>query len=104
MLRQKEAIELLRKLPDSYLWDKDFTKWGKEDFEVLLKGKIKKRKNKTNYIIRENKCKLVIKNTGEIYKNAQAAANANNIDISTVSRILNGILIRRKGEYKYLNE
>lgn len=104
MLRQKEAIELLRKLPDCYLWDKDFTKWEKEDFEVLLQGKTKKRKNKTNYIIRENKCKLVIKNTGEIYKNAQAAANANNIDVSTVSRILNGILIRRKGEYKYLNK
>jgi hypothetical protein len=104
MLRQKEAIELLRKLPDCYLWDKDFIKWEKEDFEVLLKGKTKKRKNKTNYIIRENKCKLVVKNTGEIYKNAFIAAKENNIHFSTISRILNGILIRRIGEYKYVNK
>lgn len=104
MFKQKEAKELLNKYPNHKLWDKDFNKWTQEDFESLKKGETKKRKNKTNYIIRESRCKLVIKNTGEIYKNAQAAANANNIDISTVSRILNGILIRRKGEYKYLNE
>lgn len=104
MFKQKEATELLRKYPNHKLWDKDFSKWDKEDFELLLKGETKKRKNKTNYTIRDNKCKLVIKNTGEIYKNAFIAAKENGIHFSTVSRILNGILIRRVGEYKYVNK
>ena len=101
---KKEAKELLNKHPNHKLWDKDFNKWTKEDFESLKKGETKKRKNKTNYIIRESRCKLVIKNTGEIYKNAFVAAKENNIHFSTISRILNGILVRRIGEYKYVNE
>lgn len=104
MLKQTEAIALLRKYPHHKLWDKDFNKWTVDDFKLLIEGKALKRKQKTNYIIRESKCKLVMKNTGEIYKNAFQASKANGIDFSTVSRILNGILIRRAGEYKYVNE
>lgn len=91
-----ETIDLLRKHPNHPLWNKDYRKFTKEDFMCLIE--------ETEHKVVNKKCKKIVKNTGEIYKNAFHAAKANGIDISTVSRILNGILIRRIGEYKYLNE
>ena len=96
MLTIYEAIDKLRKYPKHPLWDKDFTKWTYEDFMSLIE--------ETEHKVVNQKCKMIVKNTGEIYKNAFEASKANGINVSTVSRILNGILIRRIGEYKYLDE